>query len=50
MVSRFAGWQTGCSCVMPLREPLYIQESSFNLSKDAPVFRLCHTESLGWRF
>ena len=46
-VSRFADWQAGLQLRYAPGEPLYNnrlgQESPFNLSKDAPVFRLRHT-------
>ena len=46
-VSRFADWQAGLQLRYAPGEPLYNnrlgKESPFNLSKDAPVFRLRHT-------
>ena len=45
-VSRYADWQAGLQLRYAPGEPLYNnrlgQESPFNLSKDAPVFRLRH--------
>lgn len=46
-VGRFSDWQAGVQLRYAPGEPLYNnrlgQESPFNLSKDAPVFRLRHT-------